>query len=83
MRICFREQNWEPRNLSGKKGESIQSYIIKLVTAVGIGLIPLGDLLRTCGKCTSHKVVYVLEYLSSFLRDSTPQWQESLHAGSE
>lgn len=31
----------------------------------------------------SHKIVYVLEYLNSFLRDSTQQFQRSLKAGSE
>ena len=31
----------------------------------------------------SHKIVYVLEYLNSFQRDSTQQFQRSLKAGNE
>lgn len=31
----------------------------------------------------SHKIVHVLEYLNSFLRDSTQQFQRSLKAGSK
>ena len=35
------------------------------------------------GVSASHKVVYVLDYLICFLRDSTQQSQQSLKAGSE